>query len=203
VTTAERTTTVTGRIGDSVQRTEADEVVDPIVARMAAIKTLLFRDPEETVYVILDGASVPGLPNRLAEAPDTSACLYRGELGLDLKMMAPYLVRLTPESTLLPWLWDEGWGKNWGVYLATPLEFEPLRRHLRGFLRVRDHQGKVLYFRYYDPRVLRVYLPTCNAGEIKTVFGSISRFLCESESPEEMLEFPQHRFRITPRTVLL
>jgi hypothetical protein len=57
---------------------------------------------------------------------------------------------------------------------------------------VRDSSGNRLVFRYYDPRVLRVYLPTCVTAELRTVFGPIEGFWTESESPEKMLEF---RFR--------
>jgi len=45
------------------------------------------------------------------------------------------------------------------VFLRTETGIEQLRKHLRGFLRVRDEAGRRLIFRYYDPRVLRVYLP--------------------------------------------
>ena len=51
---------------------------------------------------------------------------------------------------------------------------EELRRHFRKFLKVEDPKGKSLIFRYYDPRVLRVYLPTCNAMELQTVFGPVN-----------------------------
>jgi len=49
-----------------------------------------------------------------------------------------------------------------------------------------------MVFRYYDPRVLRVYLPTCVRSELRTVFGPIERFWTEGENPDKMLEF---RFR--------
>ena len=39
--------------------------------------------------------------------------------------------------------------------LALPVD--ELRRHLRRFLLVKDESGRQLYFRYYDPRVLRLY----------------------------------------------
>jgi len=60
---------------------------------------------------------------------------------------------------------------------------------LREFLRVRDESGKRLIFRYYDPRVLRVYLPTCWPAELDTFFGPISAFITEGEDPGEILEF--------------
>jgi hypothetical protein len=193
-------TAFVGNVGDSVTASETRVEVDAVLARLDVLREVFFRDPEQSAYAVLDGAMIPGLPNRLAESPETSACLYRGELGLDLKMTAPYLVKLDPEGPLFPWIFGEGWGKSWGIVVVTPLAFDALRRHFRGFLRVRDYTGKVLYFRWYDPRVLRVYLPTCNAGEIKTVFGAISRFLCEGEDAGEMIEYPHHRVRLVPRT---
>jgi hypothetical protein len=51
--------------------------------------------------------------------------------------------------------------------------------------------------------VLRLYLPTCNATEIKTVYGKITRFLCEASDVNQLLEFPVHRVRVQPRTVAL
>ena len=64
-----------------------------------------------------------------------------------------------------------------------------MRRHFRTFLKVSSPEGKHLYFRYYDPRVLRSYLPTCNAQEMTTVFGAITAFFVEGENPEVLLQF--------------
>ena len=52
-----------------------------------------------------------------------------------------------------------------------------------------DPTGKPLLFRYYDPRVLRVYLPTCNAEELKTLFGPVQAYIMEDESGAAMLRF--------------
>jgi hypothetical protein len=54
---------------------------------------------------------------------------------------------------------------------------------------VYDEEGSYLYFRYYDPRVLRVYLPTCNESELGAVFGPIEFFLLEHEDPEFVSRF--------------
>jgi hypothetical protein len=37
--------------------------------------------------------------------------------------------------------------------------------------------------------VLRVYLPTCNAGETKTVFGPVGSYVLEDEDPSIFLKF--------------
>lgn len=176
---------------------------EPASGRINAIRDLLFRDSDMSVYAVLDGAMIPELPARLAVAREESACLYRGQLGADLLATAPYLVKLRADGDIAKWLWNEGWGKSWGIYLVTTTGFEALRRHFRGFLRVRDYTGKVLYFRYYDPRVLRTYLPTCNSGEIAIVYGDIARFVCEDEQLLQAIEYPRHRTHVTPRVVSL
>jgi hypothetical protein len=48
-------------------------------------------------------------------------------------------------------------------------------------------EAKPMYFRYYDPRVLRMYLPTCNAQELQTVFGPVTSYVVEDESPDALL----------------
>jgi len=46
-----------------------------------------------------------------------------------------------------------------------------------------------MLFRYYDPRVLRIYLPTCNAGELSTIFGPITGYIVEDADPWTLLRF--------------
>ena len=46
-----------------------------------------------------------------------------------------------------------------------------------------------MLFRYYDPRVLSLYLPTCNAEEVTSLFGPVSRFLMESDGVKAVLMF--------------
>jgi hypothetical protein len=84
---------------------------------------------------------------------------------------------------------EKGWGNHWGIFAVANTELKTMRRHFRTFLMVYDPEGKPLYFRYYDPRVLRVYLPTCNLEETDAVFGPISGYMMEGENPETLLRF--------------
>lgn len=123
-------------------------------------------------------------------------CLYAGRLPWALVRAAPHLVVLEPEDRFTNLLMDEGWGKSWGIYFRTEVPMMDVRRHLRTFLRVKDEQGRILIFRWYDPRVLRRYLPTCNAGELATVFGPIDRFICESADAKSVLEYAVEEGRL-------
>jgi hypothetical protein len=116
-------------------------------------------------------------------------CLFSGAIAPELKIAAPYLVQLEYDDEKTKRFISQAWGNSWGVFLRCSSRPETLRRHLRGFLVVRDPSGRKMLFRYYDPRVLRVYLPTCTAEELRTVFGPIECFRMEDENAGTMLEF--------------
>jgi hypothetical protein len=140
--------------------------------------------PAEPLYAVLDGARDSRIRGWVLDTRLPAWCLYRGELPPALENASPWLVRLVPghpalDSFLLRW------GSAWGILLACAAPSRELRRHLRRFLRVRTEEGRILAFRYYDPRVLRAYLPTCTAEEIAAFFGPVSTFVAEEEGGGE------------------
>lgn len=154
-----------------------------------ALSEQLFSDEGAEVYALLDGASVAGLLPKLYELEPEFECLYRGELEPDMAEVAPYLVRLEPETEFADWLIGEGWGQHWGVFAVTDADLRAAHRHFRRFLTVYDPEGRPMLFRYYDPRVLRLYLPTCNAAELRTVFGPVTCYLLEGQDPNTLLRY--------------
>lgn len=149
----------------------------------------LFSDEETKVFAILDGASVKGLLDKLYDLSPNFCCLFRGELAPDMAEVAPYLVELEPGSEFTDWVIDQGWGNHWGVFAVTDADLRATARHFRAFLIVYDEAGRPLRFRYYDPRVLRTYLPTCNAEELAAVFGPVTSFFLEDRDPATALRF--------------
>jgi hypothetical protein len=167
-----------------------ETTIKPPEHRSRALRSHLFPgEAKLNTFAVLDGASIPGLLGRLRADKPEHVCLYRGELKPDLAQRAPYLVRLDPASPFADWLLTEGYNKHWGIFALAPVNFGAMRKHFRTFLLVKDPDGKQVYFRYYDPRVLRLYLPTCNAQETAIVFGPIRNYLLESESPANLLRF--------------
>ena len=67
--------------------------------------------------------------------------------------------------------------------------FGDVRKHLRRFLLVESGTGKQQYFRFYDPRVLRGFLPTCGPRKIEALFEEIEAFALEAEDPGKLLRF--------------
>jgi hypothetical protein len=66
---------------------------------------------------------------------------------------------------------------------------ETLRRHLKSLLIVKDQRGRRLLFRYYDPRALRVYLPTCWPAELEAVFGPVKAYLVEGVESGTVIQY--------------
>lgn len=148
----------------------------------------MFRNDAHT-YAVLDAASVPDLPNKLFELQPNNVCLYRGELPPDLVYVAPYLVHLHPEHKFTKWLLAECWGKHWGIFAQSRMTLVSMRTHFRSLLTVYDEGGNPLLFRFYDPRVFLMYLPTCSELELKNFFGKVSNYFAETENAELLVRY--------------
>jgi hypothetical protein len=96
-----------------------------------------------------------------------------------------------------------GWGKSWGVFCTSQSAFEELLDHFRSFLLMRSQEKPPLYFRFYDPRVLRALLPTCEPQELRAIFGPVASYLVESERSDMMLAFSPGTDRLITAQVSL
>ena len=123
--------------------------------------------------MIADGARDKRIFGAVDATYVQKCCLYAGDLPWQLQMAAPYLVEMRQGDRYTQTVVDQGWGQAWGVFFRSEADLKTLRRHLRGFLRVRGPKGQRLIFRYYDPRIFKVYLPNCNAGELQKFFGPV------------------------------
>ena len=143
----------------------------------------------QQLYAVLDGASIPNLLALLAEHGLIYICLVPGDLEPELAQAAPYLVELPPQSPFAELFLTRGLGNHWGLLAPSDAGLRTLRMHFRKLLSVWDPDGKPLYFRFYDPRVLRVYLPTCNAEELATLFGPVTAYYAEGETADTLVRF--------------
>ena len=138
--------------------------------------------PEEErmrAYALVDAARDERIYPAVLRADCEWTCLYRGDAAVTMAEVAPYLVQLDRASRFTAWLLENGWGDSWGVFLNAPVTLEVLRNHFRRFVYAQLPDGRNVYFRFYDPRVLRVYLPTCTPDEMVKIFGPVERFLLE------------------------
>jgi RimJ/RimL family protein N-acetyltransferase len=133
------------------------------------------------VHLLLDGARDPAAVSLIRFGKLEYSCLFGGPLTPRLQAAAPYLVHLAARSPLTLELLSRVWGRGSGILTVARADvtLEQQRLHFKKFLRVRDEDGRLLQFRYYDPRVLRIYLPTCTADELQRFFGPLSRIVME------------------------
>ena len=155
------------------------------------------------VYLVLDGARDPRIYPAVLDCYLNKTCLYSGNLPSELQLTAPYLIELERDDRFVRRIINLGWGNSWGIFFRSHAGMERLRHHLRQFLVVKDESAKRLIFRYYDPRVLRVYLPTCFTRELQTFFGPIDRFLLEGEDPGTLIRYGFDDVALTEEAVEL
>ncbi len=124
------------------------------------------------LYAVLDACDNPDVQAKVKElGPDLAPCLYHGVTDERTLAAAPYLVRL--DATLLPWVQETLWSRPWGILLVSKADRATVRHHLRKLLVVKGPDHQALYFRFYDPRVLKTYLPMLSRNDLDEVFGPV------------------------------
>ena len=142
-------------------------------------------------FAVLDGARDPRIRGWVLDTRAPRACLYRGRLTPELEDAAPWLLQLDPQKAYTADFFRRWFGAECAVLLSSRATLTQLRRHLRRFLVARDEQKRVLIFRYYDPRILRAYLPTLTPAEAAEFFGPIDAFAVEADVRGRALLFRQ------------
>lgn len=178
---AERELRVRFRQARAVERRQerrARVIRDDAAAR--ALPILEAAAADGGLWAVLDAARSPRILQVLHEAVEDHRSLYEGAEGEALDEVAPRLVRFGPGSRLLAQLVREGWGRRWCVFAEGDAPQKDLRRHLRRFLMVEDDEtGERLYFRFYDPGVLRDFWPTCSRRQREELLGPLRALLVE------------------------
>lgn len=151
----------------------------------AALDEALFAAPASRPgpipYALLDGAAFDNLPRALHETGAEAVCLYKGSIAPEVMCVAPYLAVIERGHPLYERLLD-GWGRAQAVFLIAEDTLISLRGHFRKLTMVRLPDERVVYFRFYDPRVMRTVMPVLDARQRAALFGpAVRAFLCEGE----------------------
>lgn len=134
-------------------------------------------------FYILDAAQIETELILAQKLNSDGRCLYVGESEQSLKYVAPYLFLHQVGSDFSNWLLHKKKQSNLGYFINTQASFEQLYRHLRTLLFVNTEENEELYFRFYDPFVARLFLPICDAVQIREFFGPINFLVVETETP--------------------
>ena len=152
---------------------------------------------QRQAYALLDGARDSRIELMVRQSGLPHCCLFAGPLSEKLSAAAPYLVQITPETRLFKELMTNAWSQAWGIFALADagVTIEQLRKHFRALLRVRDEHGETLVFRYYDPRVLRAFIPTCNRHEADVLYGPVCAYALESAEGDALQIFERGTHR--------
>ena len=106
-------------------------------------------------------------------------CLFTGDLGEELRDVAPYLARLSSlepaQRDAIASLMQEQVATL--VELADPsVSFSHLHRHFRKYNLVYSPEGNPLFFRYHDPRVLLDVLKSFDGAQRASFYGPVAQF---------------------------
>lgn len=145
------------------------------------------------LYGVLDLARAPELYDHVQRlAPHDAECLYRehGRLHPEIVRHCPHLVGLAPHDPLTALWRTRGWGQAWGLLLESSHRLPVVWRRLRHFTQaiLPDGSGPVL-FRFWDPRVMRVYLPLVEHDQLGEWFKDIHAWLVETEDGAGMIRY--------------
>jgi len=106
-----------------------------------------------------------------------------------LAATAVYLMPIDPDKMPVEQFIGRRLGKHQFIFLQANASTGDLTEHFSGLLKAMDENGNLFNFRYYDPRILRVYLPTCTEEEKHIFYGPAQIFWAEDRD-SGMLEFP-------------
>lgn len=117
--------------------------------------------------------------------------LFSDNVSNNMADVAPYLIEVEFKSGrdghgyLKQWSVQQG--RSIGILLLTAADAGLTWRHLRQVFVVTDEARRSYYFRFYDPRVLRTFLPACSGAEAREFFGPIEQILVEGEPASRLL----------------
>jgi hypothetical protein len=147
------------------------------------------------LYAIVDASRGPmTIPPALQAMTHNVACLYRGQALEEYGDDTAWIAEVSPTESVLDWLIDNGFGKRWSIFLRSSLELADIVRHLRKFTMVQDDEETVHFFRFYDPRTLRQYLPVFTPEQVAAFFKDVDALHCENDIRQgEFLTFTVSR----------
>ena len=157
----------------------------PSVLTQAGSEDILRRFAQgKYLFAITDGAySAPLIAHVEKTAPDHLVPLLHPHPSIDATAI-PQLLRVS--EPILDTILATADKAPWGVFAMSKADPEALRIHFRRFLVVQLPDGEHWYFRFYDPRLLPVYIGKCNDWELENFFGPVRGYAMPSTEQSDI-----------------
>lgn len=141
-------------------------------------------------YAIIDALKKPDIAVLLDAYETEWSCLWKGELGEQFSLYAPYIVRLEKDKPFTEWLIRSSRGNGWGIFIRSYLSLNELTHHLRKFNQLYDEVNKMwVMFRYYAPETVREFIPFLPADDFAEFTTGLTNIICENPKEKNSLVF--------------
>ena len=179
-------------MNDELHPASAEATGAPDEAARARFLALAQARPAHSchLYGVIDAAIDDSLYPQIQAEPSFSdvRCLYDGEPAIRYATYAPYLLSISLESPLCARWLDGGWSGHWGIFIASLLPADKVKRHLKKLVQVTTPQGQKAWMRFYDPRVLPKLLSMADPAHAQEFFSStVQAYLLPGSQPDQLL----------------
>jgi len=136
---------------------------------------LRLRASEGTLWAVLDACASADVPARVERrGSEKGDCLFKGAARERYWEVAPWLANV--DLGLFGWIRANLWDAPFGVFVEARATLDALRGHFRRIQVVEVPDGRRMYFRFYDPRVLGPYVASATAPERAELFGPVEAY---------------------------
>jgi len=143
-----------------------------------ALKSILDQAPKGSkTYALMDYA----LDSTIYPTVTASGCpaqnLYAETWQAGLNDIAPHLVELDPKSPFSSELLGWDWYGNWGYFVQSSASLSDVATPFQDMAVAILPDGQETFFRFVDPRVIRVFLPKLTTQSLKPIFNTANRLV--------------------------
>ncbi|CUI05989.1 DUF4123 domain-containing protein [Massilia antarctica] len=128
-----------------------------------------------TLYALYDAAADNSLLGDLQRDGVTHECLYSGTKAITLRNVAPYLIPCAQFQSNVAGFINQVWHRGVTMLVESGSWWEALKVQLKKNSYVRNSEGEVCYFRYYDARAFARFVRLASNDQLSDFFGSACR----------------------------
>lgn len=127
---------------------------------------------QHALWAVIDGAGALELVFHARRLGHRVYTLFDGDMAAEVATSGPCLVPISQRGAFAD-VWANWLGKSAGVLVEGSEDLDRVLGQMRSAFVVRGEDEQAYFFRFYDPRILREYLPSCRPEELDALFGGV------------------------------
>ena len=152
-------------------------------------------------YALLDAARDPRLPD-LIRGEAAWRSMFGASVDARVQEKGPFIVRLDPGRPLTRILQQHGWVNHWGITCHARADLHATRRALRPNLEaVLPPDGRIVLFRYYDPRVFVPFIEATEGEGLDPWFDPVDAWWARNEKTGATMKYTRGPQGLVAETV--